>query len=95
MTAFLDALDGPMPDALRYALAVWLAGSAVYLAWCGRQLQLEQAETDRQARKLFGGAPPALTLVAPPPECSIPNEGKASEPGGIPHPERIALLRVL
>lgn len=95
MTAFLDALDAPMPDALRYALAVWLAGAAVYLAWCGRQLQREQAETDRQARKLFGGAPPALTLVAPPPGCSIPNEGKPSEAGGITHPERIALLRVL
>ena len=96
MTAILDAIDAPLPEILRFTLAIWFGGIAAYLLWCGIQLQREQAATDRLAS---GGLPPALTHGEPPPApAPLPrrdNAGKASEPGGIPHPERLRVERAL
>ena len=86
MTALFDFLDAPLPDLARYALSAWFALMALYLVWCGRQLQAEQAQADRLAP---GALPARITLVQePPPE---PAEGKACEPAGI----RVHLERVL
>ena len=92
MTPLFDFLDAPLPDLVRYALSAWFAAIAMYLAWCGRQLQAEQANTDRLAEAL----PPRLTCVELPPAPALEHPrqdsaGKQPTAGGI----RIPLERVL